>query len=94
MNEKAVVGIILLGIGLIGLVLFFPIYSPASYGGWGCPVMGSHRQGGMMGMMGQTGNVHSGILYNLGSIILFDAIFIAILLLGIYLIWKSTQTSK
>jgi len=95
MNEKAVAGIILLGIALLGLVLFFPIYSPASYGGWGCPVMGSHRQGGMMGMMGQTGNVQSGILYsNLGSIILFETIFIVILLLGIYLILKSTQTPK
>jgi putative membrane protein len=93
MDKKAVAGIFLLGIALIGLVLFFPIYSPSSYGGWGCPVIGTHRQGGMMGMMRQTGNVQSGFLYsNLGSIILFDTIFIAILLLGIYLIWKSTQT--
>jgi putative membrane protein len=58
-------------------------------------VIGTHRQGGMMGMMRQTGNVQSGFLYsNLGSIILFDTIFIAILLLGIYLIWKSTQTTS
>jgi hypothetical protein len=95
MNEKAVAGIILLVTALIGFVLFFPIYSTASYGGWGCPVMGTQRHGGMMGMMRQTGNSHSGILYNnLSLIILFDAIFITILLLGVYLIWKSTQSPK
>ncbi|MCW4033153.1 MAG: hypothetical protein NWF08_07145 [Candidatus Bathyarchaeota archaeon] len=92
MDEKAVMGIILLVIGLFGLTLYFPIYSPSSYGGWGCPMMG---QQGSWGMMRPGSSAYSGTYYsNLGSIFIFDAIFITILLLGIYLIWKSTQDVK
>ena len=40
MDEKAAIGIILLVIALFGIMLFFPIYSPAMYGGWGCPMGG------------------------------------------------------
>jgi hypothetical protein len=95
MNEKAAIGIVLVVIGLFGLVLFFPIYSPAIFGGWGCPMLGRRGFGGMMGpgMMGwwkYGGAPHA----NLGLIIMFDIAFVAILLLGVHLIWKSTQTTE
>jgi len=95
MNEKAAIGIVLVVIGLFGLVLFFPIYSLAIFGGWGCPMLGRRGFGGMMGpgMMswwGYGGTPHA----NLGLIIIFDIAFVAILLLGIFLIWKSTWTTE
>jgi len=95
MNEKAVVGIVLVIISLFGLVLFFPIYSSAIFGGWGCPALGRRGFGGMMGpsMMSWWG--YGGVPHaNLGLILMFDGLFIVILLLGIYLIWKSTQTTE
>ena len=85
MDEKAATGIILLVIALFGIMLFFPIYSPTMYGGWGCP-MGGRGYGHMMG-----GGFYGG---GLVAIFLFDAIFLVILLLGIYLIWQSTKSTK
>jgi len=91
MDEKAVGGIILVVIALFGLALFFPIYSPAAYGGWGCPMLG---RGGYGGMMNRGGGPYSGAPFGpLGSMFLFDGIFLAVLLGGIYLIWKSTRTA-
>jgi len=95
MNEKAAIGIALVVIGLFGLVLFFPIYSPAIFGGWGCPMLGRRGFGGMMGpgMMSwweYGGTTHA----SLSLIIIFDIAFAAILLLGIFLIWKSTWTTE
>ncbi len=89
MDERAAVGIFLLVISLFGLVLFFPVYSPATYGGWGCPMLGRR---GHWGVMGPGGWSYMGFPYsNLALIFLFDAAFIVVLLLGVYLIWKSTQ---
>ena len=92
MDQKALTGIALLVIGLFGLALFFPIYSPATYGGWGCPMFGRRGYGGMMNpsVGPYTGSF---IGYNM-MIFVFDAVFVAILLLGIYFVWKSTQTTK
>jgi uncharacterized membrane protein len=86
MNDKAIAGIILLVIALVGIMLFFPIYSPTFYGGWGCPVMGGRGHGHMMG-----GGFYGG---GLAAIFLLDIVFAVILLFGIYLIWKSTQTTS
>ena len=85
MNDRAIAGIILLVVALFGLTLFLPIYSPTSYGGWGCPMMGGRGSGGMMG-----GGFYGG---GLAAIFLLDAIFVVIILFGIYLIWKSTQST-
>lgn len=91
MDEKAIVGIALIVVGLFGLVLFFPIYSPTTYGGWGCPMMGRRGFGGMMGSRDLT---YGTTLYGYpATIFLFDAIFLVILLLGVYLIWKSTKAT-
>ena len=84
MNDKAIAGIILLVIALVGIMLFFPIYSPTFYGGWGCPMMGGRGYGHMMG-----GGFYGG---GLSAIFLLDIVFVVILLFGIYLIWKSTQS--
>lgn len=86
MNNTAIAGIILLVIALFGLTLFMPVYSPTSYGGWGCPMMGSRGFGGMMG-----GGFYGG---GLAAIFLLDIVFVVILLFGIYLIWKSTQSTS
>jgi hypothetical protein len=92
MDQKALTGITLLVIGLFGLVLFFPIFSPATYGGWGCPMFGRRGYGGMMNpSVGPY--TESFIGYNM-MIFVFDAVFVAILLLGIYFVWKSTQTTR
>lgn len=90
MDEKAAIGIILLVIGLFGLMLYFPIYSSSFYGGWGCPMMGPRGYQGTMGPRGYGGAYYG----NLASIFIFDVIFVVILLFGIFLIWKSTQTVK
>ncbi|WP_455368649.1 hypothetical protein [[Eubacterium] cellulosolvens] len=86
MNEKAIAGIILLVIGLVGIMLFFPIYSPTFYGGWGCPMMGGRGSGHMMG-----GGFYGG---GLAAMVLLDIFFVVILLIGIYFIWKSTQSTS
>lgn len=92
MDQKALTGITLLVIGLFGLALFFPIYSPATYGGWGCPMFSRRGYGGMMNpSVGPY--TESFIGYNM-MIFVFDAVFVAILLLGIYFVWKSTQTTR
>ncbi len=90
MDEKAIAGISLIVTSLFGLALFFPIYSPATYGGWGCP---------MMGRWGFSGPVRSRILSYHATlygypvmILIFDVLFLAILFLGVYLVWKSTKT--
>jgi len=89
MDEKAIAGIVLIVVGLFGLALFFPIYSPTAYGGWGCPMLGPRGPGGMMGSRGFP---YRATLYGYPvTIFLFDVIFVAILLLGVYLIWKSTK---
>jgi hypothetical protein len=48
-------------------------------------MMGGRGSGGMMG-----GGFYGG---GLAVIFLLDAIFVAIILFGIYLIWKSTQST-
>ena len=83
MNDKAIAGIVLLIISLFGIMLFFPIYSPTFYGGWGCPMMGGRGYNNMM-YGGFYGGVFAGMLF-------LDITFVIILLFGIYLIWKSTQ---
>ena len=91
MDEKTIAGIVLVVVGLFGLALFFPIYSSATYGGWGCPMMGRRGFGGMMGP--------GGLFYSATwcdrptTIFLFDAVFLTILLLGVYLVWKSTKAT-
>jgi len=88
MDEKTIAGIVLVVVGLFGLALFFPIYSSATYGGWGCPMMGRRGFGGMMGS--------AGLFYSATgptTIFLFDAVFLTILLLGVYLVWKSTKAT-
>ncbi|MBS7623860.1 hypothetical protein KEJ39_09375 [Candidatus Bathyarchaeota archaeon] len=90
MDEKAVAGIALIVIGLFGFVFFFPIYSPMVYGGWGCPMMGRWEFGGPRSRI----LPHYGGLYGYPAMIfLFDALFLAILFLGVYLVWKSTRTT-
>ncbi len=84
MNDKAIAGIILLVIALFGIMLFFPIYSPTFYGGWGCPMMGGRGYDHMMG-----GGFYGGF----ATILLLDIVFVVILFFGIYLIWKSTQST-
>ena len=86
MNDKAIVGIVLLIISLFGIMLFFPIYSPTFYGGWGCPMMGGRGYGNMMGS-GFYGSGFAGMLF-------LDITFVVILVFGIYLIWKSTQSTS
>jgi hypothetical protein len=91
MDEKTVAGIVLVVVGLFGLALFFPIYSPSTYGGWGCPMMGRR---GFGGMMGPSGLPYSAALCDRPTtIFLFDAVFLATLLLGAYLVWKSTKAT-
>ena len=86
MNEKSVIGIIVLIIGLFGLAVFFPMYS-RGYGGWGCPMWGGPGWGvgGMMGGYWMEGPA---------AIFLFDLAFLAIIAIGGYLIWKSTQPTE
>jgi hypothetical protein len=91
MDEKAIAGIALIVISLFGLAFFFPIYSPMTYGGWGCPMMG---RGGFAGPIGSRILSHHGALYGYPAMILtFNVLFLAILFLGVYLVWNSTKVT-
>jgi len=83
MENRTTIGIVLLVIGLLGMAAFFPMGRWGMMGGWG----------GMMGygMMGGTWGFGGAFFI---AALVFEALFLGVFFMGLYLVWKSAQATE
>jgi hypothetical protein len=79
MESRTTIGIVLLVIGFLGMIAFFPMGRWGMMGYWG-------------GMMGYSMWGFGGVFFLVALV--FEALFLGVFFMGLYLVWRSAQATE